>query len=60
MCACSVWQGFSGPVGTPGVRGEDGNPGPRVSAWHSINSIKLTCMCLVCGKKSEHRKVPLS
>lgn len=23
-------KGPAGPIGTPGVRGEDGNPGPRV------------------------------
>lgn len=27
---CFLFQGPAGPTGTPGVRGEDGNPGPRV------------------------------
>lgn len=29
---CQIWQGSSGPVGKSGISGEDGNPGPRVSA----------------------------
>lgn len=25
-----LFQGPAGPIGAPGIRGEDGNPGPRV------------------------------
>ena len=35
-------QGPAGPTSTPGTRGEDGNPGPRVGAHkHS---------CIMCDK----------
>ena len=33
-----TYQGKSGPIGAPGQRGEEGNPGPRVS-------VKLLLIC---------------